>query len=310
MLPDGADSIVPLENTDGSNKQTIPVGQVVKVFQSVKRGEFVRQKGQDLPAGQQVMRAGRKLQPQDIGLLATLGMVEVKVFRHPRVAVLSSGDEILPPESPLTPGKIHDSNTYTISALVKQAGGTAYNLGIASDDLESVRQRLDQAVNLSVDLILTTAGVSVGAFDFIRTLVESEGQLDFWRVNMRPGKPVAFGSYKGIPLIGLPGNPVSAFVGFEVFVRPTIAKLSGIENLNHPVTRVRLGEPIESDGRESYLRAFLKTENGASTAYLAGHQGSGNLYSLVLANALLIVPSGVKSLPIGTEVDSWMLNNC
>ena len=310
MLPDGADSIVPLENTDSSEKEKDISGQPVKVFQPVQKGEFVRPKGQDLPAGQLVLTAGRKLQPQDIGLLATLGQVEVNVFRHPKVAVLSSGDEILPPEAPLTPGKIHDSNTYTISALVKQAGGTAFNLGIAEDKLEKVRQRLDQAVDLSVDLILTTAGVSVGAFDFIRTLVESEGQLDFWRVNMRPGKPVAFGSYKGIPLIGLPGNPVSAYVGFEVFVRPTIGKLSGLGNLSHPITRVRLGEPVESDGRESYLRAFLRTENDSPTAYLAGHQGSGNLFSLVLANALLIVPSGVKSLPIGTEIDAWILNIC
>jgi molybdopterin molybdotransferase len=310
MLPEGADCVVPLENTDRSDQQPLTLGQAVTIFRSVNAGEFIRPKGQDLAIGEIVMLRGRKIQPQDIGLLATLGRVMVKVFRHPRVAVLSSGDEILPPEQPLTPGKIHDSNTYTISALVKQAGGTAFNLGIAPDNLEMVRARLDQAVAKSVDLILTSAGVSVGAFDFIRTLVESEGQLDFWRVNMRPGKPVAFGRYKGVPLIGLPGNPVSAFVGFEVFVRPAIGKLGGLENLEHPIIRVRLGEPVESDGRESYLRIFLKNENGTRVAYLAGHQGSGNLFSLVLANALLIVPSGVKSLAIETELDAWLLNNC
>ncbi len=310
MLPGGADSIVPVENTDGAEMQTFTLGQPVRIFHPAQPGEFVRPKGQDLPAGKVVLQRSRKLQPQDIGLLATLGITAVKVFQRTRVAVLSTGDEILPPDAPLTPGKIHDSNTYTISALVKQAGGVAFNLGVAPDDLESVRQRLDRAVSLSVDLILTSAGVSVGAFDFVRTLVQSEGQLDFWRVNMRPGKPVAFGSYKGIHLIGLPGNPVSAFVGFEVFVRPTISKLSGLENLDHPVIRVRLGEPIDSDGRESYLRAFFRQEDGTRLAFLAGHQGSGNLYSLVLANALLIVPSGVKSLPIGTEINAWLLNNC
>jgi molybdopterin molybdotransferase len=150
----------------------------------------------------------------------------------------------------------------------------------------------------------------VGAFDFVRTAVEKNGQLEFWRVNMRPGKPLSFGSYKGIPFVGLPGNPVSAYVGFEVFVRPALGRLSGLSNVDHPVTRVTLGEPIESDERESYLRASLKHENGQTVAYLTSHQGSGNLFSLVLANALLIVPSGVKSLPIGAEVDSWLLGSC
>ena len=169
---------------------------------------------------------------------------------------------------------------------------------------------MDQAASYSVDLIITSAGVSVGAFDFVRTAVEENGQLEFWRVNMRPGKPLSFGSYKGIPFVGLPGNPVSAYVGFEVFVRPALGRLSGLSNVDHPVTRVTLGEPIESDERESYLRASLKHENGQTVAYLASHQGSGNLFSLVLANALLIVPSGVKSLPIGAEVDSWLLGSC
>jgi molybdopterin molybdotransferase len=308
MLPEGADCIVPVEQTDRAGQNsTSHASSTVNIYTASQVGEYVRPKGQDIKSGQQVLSGGRILQPEDIGLLATLGFAKAKVFRLPRVAILSSGDEIVPPGTPLAPGKIHDSNSFMLEALVLRAGGKPFRLGVAADSLEAVRSLLDQAASLSVDLILTSAGVSVGAFDFIRALVESEGQLDFWRVNMRPGKPVAFGRFKGTPLIGLPGNPVSAYVGFEVFVRPVIARLSGLVNLGHHAVKVVVGEAIESDGRESYLRAVLKSEGGKIVAYLTGHQGSGNLYSLVKANALLIVPSGVKSLPIGAEADSWLL---
>ncbi len=307
MLPEGADSVVPVEQTDRSDQSLAVVSSTVAVQRPVQTGDFVRPKGQDLHTGECVLTRGRMLQPEDLGLLATLGISHVEVFRQPRVAILSSGDEIVPPDVPLSPGKIHDSNSFMLAALVARAGGKPDRLGVAADSLEAVRSLLDQAITHSVDLILTSAGVSVGAFDFIRTLVEAEGQLDFWRVNMRPGKPVAFGKYKGTPLIGLPGNPVSAYVGFEVFVRPAIGKLIGLAYLDHPTLKVVLGDAVESDGRESYLRVILKNEAGKTVAYLTGHQGSGNLYSLVKANALLIVPSGVKSLPIGAEADSWLL---
>ena len=310
MLPEGADCIIPLENTDRDGQSSAYLGQPIKIFRTAHIGEYIRTKGQDISKGQLVLERGRRLEPQDIGLLATLGIVKLKVIRRPRVAILSSGDEIISPDAPLEPGKIRDSNSFMISALITQAGGEVLRLGVAHDILEAIRDLLDQAASYSVDLIITSAGVSVGAFDFVRTAVEENGQLEFWRVNMRPGKPLSFGSYKGIPFVGLPGNPVSAYVGFEVFVRPALGRLSGLSNVDHPVTRVTLGEPIESDERESYLRASLKHENGQTVAYLASHQGSGNLFSLVLANALLIVPSGVKSLPIGAEVDSWLLGSC
>ena len=158
-------------------------------------------------------------------------------------------------------------------------------------------------------LILSSrqSGVSVGVFDYVKTVVESDGELSFWRVNMRPGKPVAFGNYQGVPFIGLPGNPVSAFVGYEVFVRPAILKLSGITAVPRYKVNARLDEGIESDGRESYLRGILQYINGEWVAHLTGHQGSGNLLSLVQANALLIIPSGVKSLPPGSVIDTWLL---
>ncbi len=165
----------------------------------------------------------------------------------------------------------------------------------------------ERAVYLRADLILSSAGVSVGAFDFVKQVIEDSGKMDFWRVNMRPGKPVAFGEYKGIPVIGLPGNPVSAFVGFEVFVRPAIQKLGGLAQTTRQVVRVRSEDEIELDGRESYLRAEVREAEGALVARLTGHQGSGNLHSLVQANALLIIPAGVKCVPAGQEITAWML---
>jgi molybdopterin molybdotransferase len=223
--------------------------------------------------------------------------------------MLSTGDELLPIEKPLSPGKIHDSNAYTLAASIERDGGEALYLGIARDQEGAVRDIIELAVENKADLILSSAGVSVGAFDFVRQVVEKHGRMEFWRVNMRPGKPLAFGSYRGIPFIGLPGNPVSAFVGYEVFVRPAIRKLGGLSSIPRPSVRVRLGDPVESDGRESYLRAIVRFHDGHYSARLTGHQGSGNLLSLVQANALLIIPSGVKSLPAKAEVDAWLLDD-
>jgi molybdopterin molybdotransferase len=310
MLPEGADSIVPVESTDHQQHDTFQIGQMVRIFHSTHQGEYVRRKGEDIFKGQAVLHAGNSLRPEDIGLLAMLGFASAPVIRIPQVAVLSSGDEIVPPGIPLEPGKIYDSNTFMLGALILQAGAQVRRIGVARDNLESVRSLLDQAAELKVDLIISSAGVSVGAFDFVRTAVEENGALDFWRVNMRPGKPFSFGSYREIPFVGLPGNPVSAYVGFEVFIRPVLAKMAGNTNVDHPATRVILGQAVESDGRETYLRASLKNENGRLVATLPTHQGSGNLNSLVLANALLILPSGVKSLPIGSKVDCWLLGTC
>ena len=161
----------------------------------------------------------------------------------------------------------------------------------------------------SADIIISSAGVSVGAFDYVKSVIESDGKLDFWKVDMRPGKPLAFGKYHGIPFFGLPGNPVSAFVGFEIFVRPALEKLPDRLHALHPPQKARLAEPVESDGRESYLRAIVTEEQGQLTARLTGHQGSGNIFSLVQANALLIVPSGVKSLPANSEARDMAQSN-
>ena len=306
-LPAGAEAVVMVEDTDFNSR--LPGAQApstIRVFQPLKSGENVRSRGMDLHKGEKVLSSGTRLRAQELGLLAMLGVAQVPLYRRPRLALLSSGDELLPVEAALTPGKIRDSNTYILSALAEAAGAELIPLGIAADTERDVRSLMEKAVAGQADLILSSAGVSVGAFDFIKSVVEKDGRLDFWKVDMRPGKPLAFGSYRDIPFFGLPGNPVSAFVGFQLFVRPALEKLSGVDPKRPFHQRANLLEPVESDGRESFLRGIVKEEDGRLVARLTGHQGSGNIFSLVQANALLIVPSGVKSLPANSEIEVWL----
>jgi molybdopterin molybdotransferase len=307
-LPMGADTVIPIEDTNFSQVKTnFSLPARVSIQKSAAPGAYIRPKGQDLLPGQLIFKIGHKLRPQDLGMLASLGLASIRVYRQPRVALLSSGDELVSPTEPLSPGKIHDSNSYTLAALCEQAGAEVVRLGVVRDDPDLIRERLEIAIDRSVDLIITSAGVSVGAFDYIRQVIEESGNLNFWRVNMRPGKPLAFGSFRGIPLIGLPGNPVSAYVGFQVFVIPVLSRLSGQPDHHRPTVKAVLDQAVESDGRESYLRGVLIEKCGKITATLASHQGSGNLYSLVKANGLIIVPAGITSLAQGSEIDAWLL---
>lgn len=307
-MPAGADAVIAVEETDFNNRaagQSAP--QQVTINRVVRVGENVRPRGMDLHAGDVVLKKGHNLRPQELGLLAMLGIGQVQVHKKPRIALLSTGDELLEVDEPLTTGKIHDANSYALGALIQSAGAEVFPLGIARDTRKSVEDLLQQAADAQVDLIISSAGVSVGAFDFVKEVIELNGQLNFWKVNMRPGKPLAFGEYQSRPFIGLPGNPVSAFVGFEVFVRPVLEKLSGRLSGSRLTVKVRCGEEIESDGRESYLRATLHSEDGVPIAKLTGHQGSGNLLSLVQADALLIIPAGVKCVPVSQEVEAILL---
>jgi len=313
-MPNGADAVIMVEDTDiGPRAPGAPAPLEVRAFKPVHAGENVRTRGMDMKRGQRVLFSGQALRAQEVGLLAMLGVATVAVYRRPRAALLSSGDELLTVDQPLVPGKIRDTNSYTLSALIDESGCEVLALGIAPDQREALKSLLDQAVGMAADVIISSAGVSVGALDFTKEVVEADGSLDFWRVNMRPGKPLAFGEYRGVPFLGLPGNPVSAFVGFEVFVRPALQQLAGIRSTGTDAqgtrrrVHVQLEQAIESDGRESYLRAVVQDRDGVLTARLTGHQGSGNLLSLVQANALLIIPAGVKSLAIGARAEAWLL---
>ena len=308
QLPAGADAVIPVEDTDFHNRNAgTSAPETVSLERAWKAGQNVRPRGMDIHAGEVVLKKGQTLKPQDLGLLAMLGVSNVEVYKKPRVALLSSGDELLTVDAPLESGKIRDSNSYTLAASIESAGSEVLRLGVAKDTRVSVETLFQKAMNEDVDLILSSAGVSVGAFDYVKEVIEANGALDFWRVNMRPGKPLAFGKYFDKQFIGLPGNPVSAFVGFEVFVRPVLERLSGQLGSSRRRIKVRSADEIESDGRESYLRAILREEDGIQIARLTGHQGSGNLLSLVQADALLIIPAGVKCVPAGQEVEALLL---
>lgn len=306
-MPTGADAVSMVEDTDFNFRDAgVAPPKHVEIYRSVSNGENIRYKGADVRAGQTLMTISHKLRAQDIGLLALLGNSKILTYRKPRVAILSTGDELASPAEPISAGKIRDANSFSLSTLASEQGAEVINLGIARDDPASIKKLLEMAYDDKADMIISSAGVSVGAFDYVKSVVESEGSLDFWKVNMRPGKPLAFGQYRGIPFFGLPGNPVSAFIGFLVFITPALEKLSGLQPNQRPTTRVHLGEDVESDGRESYLRAVVTRQGNRLVGKLTGHQVSSNLLSLVHANALLIIPSGVKSLPLGEEVDAWL----
>ena len=299
-MAQGADAVVPIEHTNQPGPMMgLPLPEHIDVVQKVDQGEYTRREGQDVRAGTRVFVPGRRLRPQDIGMLAALGNAKPLVHQQPRVAVLSIGDELLDASETLIPGKIRDANGRALTAACRTMGAIPMHQGIAPDDPAKLAELLDRGVHQDAHLILTSGGLSMGAYDFVRTVVEQHGHLDFWRVRMRPGKPLAFGTYQDVPIMALPGNPVSALVTYEVFVRPALARLEGQDGANRLRMLVRTEEEIESDGRQSYLRAKR----------LTGSQASGVLMSLVDANCLIIIPEGTTQLRAGAEVEAWLIGS-
>jgi len=313
-IPAGADAVVPFEETDE------PAGRafgsfaksrdVVGVLKAAEPGANIREAAEDVHKGQRIMPKGKVLRPAQIGVLASLGMATVKVHRRPVVAILSTGDEVREPGGPLAPGQIYDSNAYSISAMVLENGGIPKRLGIASDTVESLRARIREG--LDADMLVTSAGVSRGDYDVVKDVLASEGTVDFWTVRMRPGKPLAFGSFpsggRRVPHIGLPGNPVSSMVSFELFGRPSIYKMLGRWDWERRRVRAIADEAIaNTDARRVYARAILSERDGRWHAALTGPQGSGILTSMAAANALAIVPEDVPGVAAGEEVDCIVL---
>jgi molybdopterin molybdotransferase len=309
-VPPGADAVIPVEDTDDHRRHAGgPPPPQVTFHKPARPGANVRPAGQDVRAGEQVLRAGTAITPSVVGVLAGLGFAQVPVHRQPVVAVFSTGDELRPVGEVLGPGQIHDTNSHTLVAAIEQYGARAVRLDTARDDLAVVRARLAEARDLGADLILSSAGVSVGAYDVVKAAIELDGVLNFWRVNMRPGKPLAFGHVHGVPYFGLPGNPVSALLTFEVFARPAIMKLAGHRSWEKLAVEAVLAEPLDSDGRESYLRVVVKREAGGYVARPSGSQGSAVLSALAHANGLLIVPEGVTEARAGERFRVWLLGD-
>ncbi|MBN1965575.1 MAG: molybdopterin molybdotransferase MoeA, partial [Anaerolineae bacterium] len=296
-LPAGADAVVPVEATDAAwnAAEASAPPQTVAIGKAVVAGDYVRPVGEDITAGQTVLPAGTLIGPAEIGVLASLGQAVVPVIRQPRVAILSGGDELVEVDEPLLPGKIRNSNSLVLAALVTQHGGLPLRIPTARDTLEDVRRRFHEALALEPDLVLSSAGVSVGAHDVIRAVLDELGRVDLWRINLRPGKPLAFGQVQGVPFFGLPGNPVSTQVTFDVIVRPALCRLAGRPD-HAPTVEAVLAEDIHADGRLTYFRVTLQRgEDGGLIATSTGTQSSGAMRSMVLADGLLIVPAGRKS---------------
>lgn len=300
-MPAGADAVVPQEDVRRD-------GAAVVVLRPVERGAFVRSRGEDIRVGDPVLAPGTVLGPAALGVLAALGRPLVRVHQRPRVALLSTGDELVDLDTAPGAGQIPNSNTYTLAAQVREAGGVPLNLGIARDVREELEERFRWG--LTADVIVSSAGVSVGDRDLVReTMAKLGAELDFWKVSMRPGKPLTFGRLSGRPFFGLPGNPVSSMVTFELFVRPALLKMGGREALFRPRIRARALEPIDNPGpRRGYLRVRLVGDGGREGVRLTGQQGSGILRSMLLADGLAVLPPDTR-IEAGETVEVILLRS-
>lgn len=318
-VPKGADSVVQFENTDEEQRRKSVAAQPVSevgILAEAKPSLNIRRAGEDIARGSMVLKKGTVIRPAEIGVLASIGHGQVKVTRRPVVAVLATGSELVEIGQPLPEGKIHDSNTYSIASLVKRYGGIPRILGIAPDIEESLIERLHQG--LDSDMLITIGGVSMGDYDMVKDILAREGEMVFWKVRVKPGKPLAFGKLKGtdqtgapkrVPHLGLPGNPVSCMVSFELFVRPAILKMMGKKNFTKPTIEAIIEDTVKNAaGRRIYDRAIVERRNGQYFARLTGSQSSGVLTSMSLANALVLIPEDKKVVNKGDLVQAVMLD--
>ncbi len=292
-IPAGADTVVPFEETRRE-------GEWVLILRPHRRGQNVRLAGEDVQRGALILERGTRLRPQEVGMLAALGHPHVAVTRRPRVGILATGDEVIAVDAPWAPGKIRNANSYSNAAQVLKYGGEPVLLGIARDRIQEITDKIRHGLSQGLDLLLTSGGISVGDFDVVKKVLATEGEISFWRVQMRPGKPFAFGQIGGVPLLGLPGNPVSSMVSFETFARPAILKLLGQRDLRPPSVMAILDEDAPGKvGYRYFLRVTLEQRDGQYHARLTGEQGSGILLSMVRAQGLAIVPEDRPGLKAG-----------
>jgi molybdopterin molybdotransferase len=315
-VPAGADAIVPFEETDEpfdtAPERSRRVDATVRVLKTARPGANIRRAGEDVRRGQPVVQKDRVLRSSEIGVLASLGRATARVVRRPVVAILSTGDELVEAGQPRPTAKIFDANAYSVGALVRRHGGVPRLLGIAKDTVDALTSKIHEG--LDADMIVTSAGVSRGDYDVVKEVLAREGDIDFWTVAMKPGKPLAFGCFrKGdrqVPHIGLPGNPVSSMVTFELFGRPTLMKMMGKTNWNRPIVKAVAEERIvnKGDARRFYARCIVSERDGRHYASLTGPQGSGMLTSMAYANALTMIPPDVDEVQPGEEIDVIMLD--
>ena len=318
-MPDGADTIVPFEDTDELDRKSGPgPGGVdeIGIRKAWKIGSNIRRAGEDVVPGTVIIKAGTVLRPSEVGVLASLGKPTVKVYRKPVVSVLATGDELLEVGEALAPGKIYNSNNYSVAGLVLRYGGVPKVLGIARDNMDSLQSKIAEGVD--ADMVITSAGVSKGDYDIVKDVLAQEGEIAFWMVKMKPARPLAFGLLKTrdtsgrmreVPHLGLPGNPVSSMIAFEQFGRPALLKMQGKKDLTKPTVEAVMEDSIiNTDGRRIFARAVVTKRDGQYYARTTGPQGSGILTSMSLANGLAIVPEDVESVGAGDLVEVQMLD--
>ncbi|MFJ4673665.1 molybdotransferase-like divisome protein Glp [Kitasatospora purpeofusca] len=315
-VPPGAGAVAPVEWTDGGTGTGRPAdamaaaveGEEVRVLRPVADGAHIRRAGSDVAAGSRVLTAGTRLGPAQLGLLAAIGRATATVRPRPRVVVLSTGSELVQPGEPVGPGQISESNSFTLTAAARDAGAIAYRVGGVPDDAARLRAVLEDQLGRA-DLIVTSGGVSVGAYDVVKEVFAEYGGVDFRRLRMQPGKPQGFGRIgpgPGVPLLALPGNPVSAYISFELFVRPVIRVMLGAEDVHRPVVRAHCPVALRSPaGRRQFLRGRYTAADGLVEP--VGGAESHLVGALARADCLITVPEDVTELPAGSGVDVVLL---
>jgi len=300
-IPSGTEAVIMVEDTERD-------GENVRIFRGVREGQNIRKKGEDLKAGRSVFLPGTVLGPAEIGVLASLNRGVVFVHRRPEVAILATGDELVEVGQEKGPGQIVSSNSYTLISQVRQCGAIPIDLGIARDDIEVLRKKLEEGCE--ADLLVSSGGVSMGDYDLVKeSLMGMKGKMKFWQVAIRPGMPTAFGILKGKPFFGLPGNPVSSMVCFELFVRPALLKMGGHSHLSRPMMEAILDQEIvKKPGRTHFVRVMLERKGTEIHAKLTGDQGSGILTSVSSAHGLAVVPRDVPLIKAGEKAKVLLLD--
>lgn len=294
-MPRGADTVYPLEVVERAGAR-VRIGPIAK-------GANVRMRGEDVEAGTIVLERGTVLRPGEVGLLASLGRCQVLVHRRPRVALLSTGDEVVEPGTPRKPGQIYDANRFTLRAAVEQCGGDIADLGIVPDTRDALRARLDEASRAG-EIVLTSGGVSVGVYDLVKDVLDEIGAIDFWQVAMQPGRPLAFGRVGAAHFFGLPGNPVASILAFMLFVRPALWKLAGRNRLFPDTWQARAAEPMKKKtGRREFKRGVLQWKDGRWEVRTTGPQGSGILSSMAAGNCLIVLDEERGDVQPGESVE-------
>jgi len=300
-IPKGADAVVPVEETERGNG-------FVFILKAGFPGGYIRRAGEDIRRGDRVISAGDLIRPSEIGMLASMGRSFVSVYQRPSVAILCTGEELVDVGENLNGVKIVSSNSYTLAAQVRECGAIPIQLGIAKDRKDEIKEKVLQG--LRSDVFISSAGVSVGDYDFVRDVLKELGvEMIFWRVAMKPGKPVAFWMFDGKPAFSLPGNPVSSMITFEQFVRPSLLKMMGHRQIFRPVIEAILNENIRKEpGKRHFIRAMVSFENDGYCVTTTGPQGSGILRSMVRANGLIIIPESQEIVRAGEKVKVQLLD--